>query len=236
MQEYVELQSGHMEFLIRALDGDPEGSSPPDLPDLPASPDPTLVREAVAFLRRTSLPIKPRKQWPPGKAIDREHLAQPGIALCVWGDAGWGGAVRRCKDRDGRFSDDLVEACVALVREWRPTPSPEWVTAIPSRRHPNLVPDFARCLAASLDLPFREALAKSADRPEQKTMHNSDQQARNVLGSLAVERSVMLPGAVLLVDDMVDSRWTFTVAARLLRANGSDAVWPLALADLAGTR
>ncbi len=236
MQEYVELQSGHMEFLIRALDGDPEGSSPPDLPDLPAAPDPTLVREAVAFLRRTSLPIKPRKQWPPGKAIDREHLAQPGIALCVWGDAGWGGAVRRCKYRDGRFSDDLVEACVALVREWRPTPSPEWVTAIPSRRHPNLVPDFAGRLAASLDLPFREALAKSADRPEQKTMHNSDQQARNVLGSLAVERSVMLPGAVLLVDDMVDTRWTFTVAARLLRANGSDAVWPLALADSAGTR
>ncbi len=40
-----------------------------------------------------------------------------------------------------------------------------------------------------------------------------------------------LPGGpVLLVDDMVDSRWTLTVAAWLLRSKGSGEVWPLALA------
>ena len=60
---------------------------------------------------------------------------------------------------------------------------------------------------------------------------NSDQQARNVIGSLGVDQSAMLDGPVLLVDDMVDSRWTFTVAARLLRHYGSGEVWPLALAD-----
>ena len=51
----------------------------------------------------------------------------------------------------------------------------------------------------------------------------------------AIRRSrVDLPGGpVLLVDDMVDSRWTLTVAAWLLRSNGSGEVWPLALA-LAG--
>ena len=67
-------------------------------------------------------------------------------------------------------------------------------------------------------------------------MHNSDQQARNVIGSLGVNRNVILPTPVLLVDDMVDSRWTFTVAARLLRGRGSGVVWPFALADVAGTR
>ena len=35
----------------------------------------------------------------------------------------------------------------------------------------------------------------------------------------------------LLIDDMVDSRWTFTVAAWLLRENGSGPVFPLALAQ-----
>ena len=40
-----------------------------------------------------------------------------------------------------------------------------------------------------------------------------------------------MPGPVLLVDDMVDSRWTFTVAAPLLRAAGCSAVFPYALAD-----
>ena len=34
----------------------------------------------------------------------------------------------------------------------------------------------------------------------------------------------------LPVDDMVNSRSTFTVAARRLRSNGVGAVWPLALA------
>jgi ATP-dependent DNA helicase RecQ len=38
-----------------------------------------------------------------------------------------------------------------------------------------------------------------------------------------------LPGPVLLVDDIVHSRWTMTVGAWLLRENGSGEVWPLAL-------
>jgi ATP-dependent DNA helicase RecQ len=37
---------------------------------------------------------------------------------------------------------------------------------------------------------------------------------------------------VLLVDDMVDSRWTLTIAAWLLRSNGSGEVWPIALAQV----
>ncbi|MDI2023589.1 hypothetical protein PJL18_04137 [Paenarthrobacter nicotinovorans] len=36
---------------------------------------------------------------------------------------------------------------------------------------------------------------------------------------------------VLLVDDLVDSRWTMTVSARALRQAGAAAVLPLALAQ-----
>jgi len=39
-----------------------------------------------------------------------------------------------------------------------------------------------------------------------------------------------LPGPVLLVDDLVDSRWTMTVAGRLLKRAGARAVLPFALA------
>ena len=93
MQEFVRLESGHMEFLIRALDGSPGMIRPPALPPLPTIADPTLVREAVAFLRRTSLPIEPRKQWPAGGMpqyqlsgrIAPDLQAQPGKALCIWG-------------------------------------------------------------------------------------------------------------------------------------------------------
>ncbi len=234
MQKYAQLSSDHMAFLIEALDGDPRGVSPPPLPPLPASPSPEIVTEAVAFLRRSSLPVEPRRQWPPGKRIDPEHRAQPGRVLCVWNDAGWGRLVSRGKLQDGRFSNELVSACAALLREWRPDPSPTWVAAVPSLRHPHLVPDFARRLADALDLPFSDVLKKTGSRPEQKTMENSDRQARNVLGSLGVAKEAIVAGPVLLVDDVVDSRWTFTVAAWELRRRGCGPVWPLALANAGG--
>ncbi len=234
MQEYVQLSSGHMAFLIRALDGDPQEISPPSLPPLPVTCNPEIVAEAVAFLRGSSLPVEPRRQWPPGKRIDPEHRPQPGRVLCVWNDAGWGQLVSRGKLQDGRFSNELVSACAALLREWRPDPSPTWVAAVPSLRHPDLVPDFARRLAEALDLPFSDVLMKKGARPEQKTMENSDRQARNVVGSLAVAEDAILPGPVLLVDDVVDSRWTFTVAAWELRRRGCGPVWPLALANAGG--
>ena len=239
MREYVKLEAGHMEFLIRALDGEPGTVQPPNLPPLPAEVAPGLLQEAVTFLRRTSLSIDPRKQWPAGGMprydvggrISAEHRAEPGKTLSIWGDAGWGGLVLHGKDQDSRFADDLVSACVSLVAKWAPRPAPEWVTCIPSRRHPDLVPDFAERLAMRLHLPFHPALTKIEDRAEQKSMANGIQQARNVDGSFAVSPERFPDGPVLLVDDMVDSRWTLTVAAWLLRSNGSGEVWPLALAS-----
>ena len=77
------------------------------------------------------------------------------------------------------------------------------------------------------------ALEKTDDRPEQKAMANNIQQARNIDGSLAVrtQGAQVLPvGPVLLVDDMIDSGWTLTVAAWLLRSCGGGEVFPLALA------
>ena len=242
MQEYVSLQNGHMAFLIRALDGDATQVGPTVLPPLPTAVNPALVNEAIAFLRRTSLPIEPRKTWPTGGMprfaitgrLAAAHQAQEGRALCVWGDAGWGGLVRQGKYRDSRFSDDLVAACAVMYGQWNPQPAPTWVTCVPSLRHPDLVPNFAQRLAATLGLPFHAVIVKTDNRPEQKDMANSAQQARNVDGSLALVNAPLPPGPVLLVDDMVDSRWTLTVAAWLLRSRGSGEVWPLALSETGG--
>ena len=238
MREYVALTGGHMEYLIRALDGEPSGVTPPSLPPLPTTARMDLVLEAVAFLKRTNLDIEPRKQWPSGgmprysvarAGMPREYRAMPGKALCAWGDAGWSELVRLGKYVDGRFPDELVQACAGMFREWSPDPSPEWVTCVPSLRHTNLVPDFAGRLAQMLGLPFLPVLCRTEGRPEQKSMANSAQQARNLDGALAICGDVS-SGPALLVDDMVDSGWTMTVSAWLLRKGGSGEVFPLALA------
>lgn len=240
MQEYVGLEFGrHMGFLIDALDGDSSNVSPPSLPPLTENVDELLVREAEAFLCRTNLPIEPRKKWPVGgmpkygirTGSTIPYQAQPGMALCVWGDAGWGGLVRRGKYHDNHFSDDLVDACKKMVRDWSPEPAPTWVTCVPSLRHPDLVPNFAQRLATALGLPFHAVIAKTDERPAQKEMANSTQQARNIDGALEISSDPIPRGPVLLVDDMVDSRWTLTVSAWLLRKHGSGPVWPLALSQ-----
>lgn len=240
MQDYVRLPFGeHMGFLISALDGDPSVATQPVLTPLPITVNEPLVQDAIAFLRRTSLPIPPRKRWPIG-GMPQYNIAsnttinlqaQPGKALCVWGDAGWGGLVRQGKYHDGKFADELVAACVEMVREWNPQPNPTWVTCVPSLRHPNLVPNFAQRLATALGLPFYTVIDKTDNRPEQKTMANSTQQARNIDGSLSLNGQTVPDGPVMLVDDMVDSRWTLTIAAWLLRKSGSGDVYPLVLSQ-----
>lgn len=239
MQAYVDLPFGeHMSYLIAALDGDPGAVGPPTLPPLPAEAPEDLAREAASFLRHLRITIPPRKQWPAGGLpsyglrgrILPNRQAEPGKALSFWSDAGWAALVKRGKTNTGRFDEALVEGCLRLIQQWRPVPPPEWVTCIPSRRHPELVAAFSERLAASLGLPFVSALEKVLDTAEQKTMANSSQQARNLDGSLVVPKSIPT-GPCLLVDDMVDSRWTFTVAAWLLREHGSGPVFPLALAQ-----
>ena len=231
MQEYVALDAGHMEFLIRALDGAPESVQTPDLPPLVSSVKQETALKAVEFLRRTEVVIIQRRQWANRTRIPADLQAEAGRALCYWRDAGWGNLVYAGKYTDNRFADELAAAAAQMIREWQPQPAPAWVTCIPSKRHPYLVPDFAERLAATLGLPFRAVLVKTDDRPEQKDMANSAQQARNVEGSLGFSQNQVLPGPVLLVDDMVDSGWTFTVAAALLRERGCSAVFPFALAD-----
>ena len=235
MQHYLTLNSGHMEYLINALDGDAEAVQLPDLPPLSDRVKQETALLAVEFLKRSRAIISPRRQWANRRRIPSQSQAESGRALCYWGDAGWGDMVRNGKYVDNRFDDQLVTASANLIKEWNPQPVPTWVTCVPTHRHPDLVPDFAMRLAIAIGLPFRPALVKISDPPEQKTMENSAQQARNVEGSLSILPNQVMRGAALLVDDMVDSGWTLTVAAALLREHGCGVVFPFALADT-GTR
>ncbi len=186
--------------------------------------------------------IEPRKRWP-AEGLPRYGFTggvaplecQPGRALGAYGDAGWGELVRQGKYSTGRFDDTLVAACVDLIETWSPAPAPCWVTALPSSRHPELVPGFAARLAARLGIPFRQAIVNVAENAPQKTMENSSMQARNLDGVFAIDDSQVIMNPVLLVDDLVDSRWTLTVAGALLRRAGCPAVFPLALADSSRT-
>src|SRR6478735_4490613 len=236
MTDYLESDTCLMELLGRALD-DPTAAACGRCARCTGRPltvelDRTLVVEAQEFLRREPLSIDPRKRDAQNKKIPDDVQLEPGRALAYWGDGGWGGLVRD-ERAAGRFSDELVDAAVRLVRDWAPEPRPAWVTCVPSARGPELVESFAARVADGLRLPFHDAVTKARSNRPQAEMANTAQQSRNVADAFAVTGAVP-PGPVLLVDDTVDSRWTLTEVGACLRGAGSGPVFPLVLAQAAG--
>jgi ATP-dependent DNA helicase RecQ len=243
MKRYLASKTCLMSFLRHALDdpiAEPCGRCAACLgrPLLSENAPTGLVNAATIFLQRSDQPIRPRKQFPDkhvaltGKrAIDDDLRAEEGRALSRWGDSGWGKLVQYGKFRDNHFSDELVDAMAEMITSrWKPTPYPTWITAVPSRRNPALVRSFAERLAARLGLPLIECIEKVADTKPQKEMHNSYQQYMNICDAFTTLPIFPQGEPVFLIDDMVDSAWTFTVLSVLLRRQGSGPVYPTALA------
>jgi ATP-dependent DNA helicase RecQ len=241
MRNYIKSQECLMAFLRRELDDD--GDRPCGRcancagPALPTTVDDELVAAAADHLRQEPLQIGVRKQWPAGLGlrtgkIPEDRRPQEGRALCRAGRAGWATLVERGV-REGHFDERLIRAARDLViRRWDPDPPPEWVTWIPSASQPGVVEDLAQRLAIALDLPAVQAVQRVRQRPSQRTRRNSIQQAANVVDAFAV--CPQLPaGPVLMVDDLVDSGWTFTVVANAVRAAGGGPIHPFALVTAA---
>ncbi|MCU6664997.1 RecQ family ATP-dependent DNA helicase [Silvania hatchlandensis] len=243
VEHYIHSKDCRMSFLRRALDEPNDErcgkcsnclnrSSRDDILD------DRLLNAAARFVKRADLPLILNKQVAKDAFVQyafhgnlpREVQGQEGRILSRWGDTGWGAMVAADK-RAGKFRDELVEACAEMIRErWQPNPAPAWVCCVPSRQHPNLVPDFARRLAEKLALPFVDAINKVVDNQPQKMQQNRFHQCKNLDGVFKVSR--LLPkGPVLLVDDVVDSGWTLTVIAALMRQLDSEEVYPVALAS-----
>jgi len=242
MQAYIAEDGCLMAFLRDALD-DPENGRCGRCANcvgymlVNGGARPDLLHQAATFMRQAEFAIKPKRQTAAG-GFPRygfptnlpEHLqASEGRVLSRWRDGALGELVADGKEV-GRFTDDLVIAMAEMIgQRWRPSPAPEWLCCVPSLTRPNLVPDFARRLAEAIGIPFVDCVRKVVENGQQKHQHNRHHQCSNLDGVFDVLGDVPA-GSVLLVDDMIDSGWTFAVIAALLRQKGSGLVRPVALA------
>ena len=241
MQSYIDEQGCLMGFLARALDdhniqqcGRCARCRARDIVSPTLKHD--LILSAGRFLKHAEFPLECKKQAAKGAFpiygftgnLPESLRSEVGRVLSRWGDAGWGQIVADDK-HNGFFRDELVDAVrEMLVERWRPDPCPRWVTCVPSYKHPDLVPNYASRLANKLGLPFKPIVQKIAENEPQKSQQNRFHQCRNLDGVFSISK-LPLDGPVLLVDDVVDSSWTLTVIAALLKKAGSGPVWPLAL-------
>lgn len=243
MQDYLNTKTCLMNYLRHALDDsnlEPCGRclNCQGKAILDTKINSSIAHRAASFLKQAEMPIKPKKQVAANAFIKYgfsgnfrpELQAKEGRVLSRWGDAGWGTMVANDKHRD-HFRDELVDAMAEMITQrWQLVEFPTWVCCVPSQKHPDLVPDFAKRLAKKLNLPFIEAIQKVKSNQAQKFQQNRFHQCHNLDGVFAISSSI--PNKpVFLVDDIVDSGWTLAVLAALLRQSGSGQVYPIALAS-----
>ncbi|MDM4762783.1 RecQ family ATP-dependent DNA helicase [Galbitalea sp. SE-J8] len=243
-----------MEFLQRALDD--ETATPCGRCDLCAGVwFPTSVADAGrasagAALDRPGVAIEARKQWPVGAAargvpvkgnIAPGERAEEGRAIARLTDLGFGGALRTLlapTAPDADLPAPLLDAAVQVLAAWGWAERPVGVVAMPSARRPRLVASLAAELGRVGRLPVLGSLTRTGEGSPAGAGAPSAGRLAGVWTAFAVGSELAsalaeTPGPVLLVDDLADSRWTLTVAARLLREAGAPGVLPFALA-LAG--
>lgn len=190
---------------------------------------PEELEMATAYLKNRHGQIPPRKKWGKGGNIPTDLQMQLGWILSDDYFSQVGQKVKEGKYTDDHFSDELVQLSKEYIESEILDNQVDLVVSVPSLRRPNLVPDFADRLARTLDLEFKNVVEKSAMAEEQKSLENSTQQQVNIQNSINLDTDSVQGKTILLVDDMVDSRWSFTVIAAKLLENGAKAVYPYAL-------
>ena len=200
---------------------------------LPSAVSGEYLHTAREYLNRLIIPIEPRKQWAASSVTTLSKIKytnQPGFCISRYGDAGYGELVKQGKySWNHRFCDELVGKSAEKLRPFVAEHGITHVCCVPSLRS-DLVHDFAVRVARSLGLEFADLLEKTA-APQQKEMENSAHQCANAFVSFGIKENVHVPERILLIDDVVDSKWTFTVCGYRLMEAGAQAVYPFALAD-----
>ncbi|SNR54853.1 RecQ family ATP-dependent DNA helicase [Actinoplanes regularis] len=255
MIKYAETSTCRMEFLRRCLD-DPEAAPCGRCDNCAGALFDTEVSSgslaaAGAFLGRPGAEIAPKKMWPTGMAavgislkgkIGPAEQIEPGRVVGRLSDLGWGTRLRGVvgpESPDAPVPAELAGAVIEVLRAWARGDDawlqrPVGVVAVGSHRHPQLVHSLAEHIATVGRLPLLGAL-HSARSSAESFRGNSAQRVRALHDAFTVPPEVAAgieahPGPLLLVDDLVDSGWTMTLAGRALRRAGAASILPLALA------
>jgi ATP-dependent DNA helicase RecQ len=245
MLDYESTTGCRMEYLQRSLDDDT--AIPCGRCDncagiwYPTEVAPDAAASAATSLDKVGVPIEPRAQWPAG--ADRLGISakgriapgeryEEGRALARLTDLGWGNTLRTlfaAGAADAPASPAMVAACVRVLADWPWAERPVAVVAMPSRSKPQLIASVADALATAGRLENLGTLSLANGGPTGETGGNSAYRLASVWDRFDAS-TLHLNGPVLLIDDLADSRWTLTVAARTLRRAGATAVLPFTLA------
>lgn len=201
---------------------------------MPSSSDINTIQD---YLGTVYFEIEPRKKWqeiknPFDKNTTIKDPNETGLALAKYGDAGYGEMVQYDKYKSTEFREELVEKAAAVLLEKIGDEHYSVVTNIPSDRNLK-VKIFAQKVAKRLGYQYLDLLEVSGIGLQQKAMQNASFQYRNAVEKIKIKDDIDIPKGIniVLIDDLVDSRWTLTVAGGWLKKAGAGKVFPFCLAD-----
>jgi ATP-dependent DNA helicase RecQ len=242
LHTFLALPSGHLEYLMRSVA--PHASEYRVTRGAPAPLDakfsPDLVASAEEFFDSRYNRFEPRKRWPSvglpsGRTGFIPFAEQPsaGISFSTWMLGAAGRQIASEIER-GVLSNASIDAAAGFLGRWLAGSAPvSWITVVPSMSRAALLADLARGLSERLGIPFAESLylpSRTYPRLSQRDIRSSSLLALNVDQAFsALPDFPHREKPVLLVDDWVSSRWTFTAAASVLRNSGVPLVVPFAL-------
>ena len=147
-------------------------------------------------------------------------------------DLGWGTRLRRLlAEPDAPVPAEVLEAAVAVLAAWPWQSRPVAVMGLDSTSHPLLIGSVVDGLAG---LGRLKNLGTLRYRPDRRpvTAANSAYRVAALADCWSVPALGQVAGPVLLTDDLTDTGWTLTMAARVLRGAGVPEVLPFALASV----
>ncbi|MEO6792725.1 MAG: RecQ family ATP-dependent DNA helicase [Mycobacterium sp.] len=209
-------------------------------PRFTAEVDAAVAEATRERLMRPGVEITPRRQWPSGLAKLGVKLSgritdgpQPGRVIGRLTDLGWGARLRRLlEEPDREVPDEVVRAAVTVLAGWDWQDRPTAVLGLDSATHPVLIGSLTDRLAEVGRLAHLGTLRYAPDR-RASAAANSAYRVAALQGCWQPPADLPADtGPVLLVDDVTDTGWTMTMAARVLRAAGAPQVLPFALASV----
>ena len=241
MKGYIETEKCLSRYIVNLLDDDTDVNCGKCYNCMAGSILPTVVVPSLdeisvvaEYLDSIYIKIEPRKRWPQtNMGLDEKMVItyqnEYGVALARYGDIGYGQMVSHDKYHASGYREELISKSVQVLQSYVKINKITHITIVPSFRNTK-VNQFAKEIAKRLNLQYVELFSKK-ESPEQKKMQNSYFQAKNVIESVFLTKDLVVPKHILLVDDIVDSRWTLTVCGWLLKQAGAVVVVPYCLAD-----
>lgn len=237
LKRFIEYDGCYMKFIATELDA-------PDLKEtcgicahcrnrqfITLDKQSTYIEKAAQYKNKLHGEILPRKRWSNNKKLDETLQYQPGWTFTTDPYSPIGTRMM-IEASNGSYSEKTVQTIETFLKDLIQTHQIDTIVPVPNLRQPQLVSTLAKHIANTYQIQYLEPLIKTNPGHLQREMLNSIMQEQNIQNTIQLDERVDIQGKnILLIDSMINSKWTMTVCASKLLPQAKT-IYPFALVNI----